>query len=200
MGATNPEDTTTTQITQDAGQTDGGTGDDKQTAVTAPADFDAWLTAQPDETKTLVADLHEKKVAGLKSALSSERDERKAERQKLQGQLSEAIAKATGAEKAALESLQGDIATTGARADFFADAHEAGVLDLRTAWAAVREYDLHDRKGNPDLEALKVKCPYLFQQARPAVHVNAGSGTQTKPSQAEVDPLRAAVARSRGQL
>lgn len=169
-------------------------------SVTLPEDFETWLDGQAEEVKALVSGLHEKKVAGLRSALQAERDERKSERQKYQAQLSEAVAKATGAEKAALEALQSDIAAAGARADFYADAHEAGVVDLRTAWAAIKEYDLHDRKGQPDLEALKVRCPYLFvQPAKPAApRVGAGVGTQQPPAPAAEDPLRAAFARLRG--
>jgi hypothetical protein len=142
-------------------------------SVTPPADFDSWLATQTDETKTLVATLHEAKVKGLKSALSSERDAHKT----LEKQLDAAIAKATGAEKAALEAMQVDVQAANMRAEFFADCQAAGIIDPRTAWAAVKEYDLHDRKGAPDIDALKDKCPYLFQSASPqAPRVSAGAG------------------------
>lgn len=161
-------------------------------SVTPPEDFDAWLASQAEDMRTLVGGLHEKKVSGLRTALQSEREERKTERRKWQDQAAEA-AKATGAEKdSALKALQADITSAGeradaanARADFFADAHDAGVQDVRTAWAAIREYELYDRKGHPDIAALKERCPYLFLAPRPTPpRVDAGAGANLPPAAA----------------
>jgi hypothetical protein len=181
--------------TQDAGQ--GSASDEgKQDAEKAPVTPESWFGALPEDAKPIAQQWHEAQVAGLKTALGSERDERKADRKQFQTQLTEAIAKASGEGKAELEKIQASMNAAGSRADFFADAHEAGVLDLRTAWAAVKEYDLHDRKGNPDLEALKTKCPYLFQPtSAPPPRVNAGAGGHTPPAPANEDPIRAALRR-----
>ena len=188
-------DPTTEQATQDAGQ--GSAGDaGQENAEKAPETPESWFGALPEDAKSIAQKWHDEQVVGLKSALTSERDERKTDRTAFQKQLADAIAKASGEGKAELEKIQASLGAAGSRADFFADAHEAGVLDLRTAWAAVKEYDLVDRKGNPDLEALKTKCPYLFQTAKPAApHIGAGSGTQQPPAPANEDPIRAAVRR-----
>ena len=187
------ETPTTEQVTQDAGQ--GSASDEATDAEKAEATPESWFGALPEDAKPIAQKWHDEQVVGLKSALSSERDERKTDRTAFQKQLDAAIAKASGEGKAELEKIQASLGAAGSRADFFADAHEAGVLDLRTAWAAVKEYELVDRKGNPDLEALKMKCPYLFQQPTQPLppRVSAGSGGHTPPAPANDDPIRAAV-------
>jgi hypothetical protein len=189
--------TTTDQVTQDAGK--GSASDEAAKAETAAATPESWFGALPEDAKTIAQAWLDKEAAGLKSALTAERAERKTDRQQFQTQLTDAIAKASGDSKAELEKMSASLSESGTRQDFYADAHEAGAGDLRLAWAAVKEYELYDRKGNPDIEALKTKCPYLFQPAaKPVPKVGAGSGTQTKPAAAEIDPLRAAVARAKG--
>jgi hypothetical protein len=174
---------TTEQATQDAGK--GSASDETANAETAAATPESWFGALPEDAKTIAQKWHDEQVVGLKSALGSERDDRKTDRTSFQKQLTDAIAKATGDSKAELEKIQASLGESGTRSDFFADAHEAGAGDLRLAWAAVKEYELYDRKGNPDIEALKTKCPYLFQTAaKPVPHVGAGSGTNQKPSAA----------------
>ena len=182
------------QVTQDAGQ--GSASDAGTDAETAPATPESWFGALPEDAKTVAQKWHDEKVAGLKSALGSERDERKTDRTAFQKQLTDAIAKASGEGKAELEKISASLSESGTRSDFYADAHEAGAGDLRLAWAAVKEYELYDRKGNPDIEALKTKCPYLFvSAAKPVPHVGAGSGTQQAPAPVNEDPIRAAVRR-----
>src|SRR5665648_90028 len=174
---------TTEQVTQDAGQ--GSASDEAANAEKAAATPESWFGALPEDAQTIAQKWHDEKVVGLKSALGSERDDRKTDRTAFQKQLTDAIAKASGEGKAELEKISASLSESGTRSDFYADAHEAGAGDLRLAWAAVKEYELYDRKGNPDIEALKTKCPYLFQSAKPVVpHVGAGSGTQQKPSAA----------------
>lgn len=190
---------TTEQVTQDAGK--GSASDDAANAETAAATPESWFGALPEDAKTIAQKWLDKEAAGLKSALTSERGERKTDRQQFQTQLTDAIAKASGEGKAELEKISASLSESGTRSDFYADAHEAGAGDLRLAWAAVKEYELYDRKGNPDIEALKTKCPYLFQSAaKPVPSVGAGSGTKTPPATVEEDPLRAAVARARGHI
>ena len=180
---TKDADTATDQVTQDAGQ--GSASDEAANAETAAATPESWFGALPEDAQTIAQKWHDEKVVGLKSALGSERDDRKTDRTAFQKQLTDAIAKASGEGKAELEKISASLSESGTRSDFYADAHEAGAGDLRLAWAAVKEYELYDRKGNPDIEALKTKCPYLFQSAKPVVpHVGAGSGTQQKPSAA----------------
>jgi len=196
--ADDPNAQTPPETPTGAGTNEDQAGDQAAGSEMPPADWAGLLATLPEDVRLVTAELHEKEIAGLKSTVGALRDEAKQDRAKQQARLADAI-KATSAEKdALLAKMQEETAADVARADFYADAHEAGVLDLRTAWAAVREYDLHDRKGNPDLEALKTKCPYLFQTARPAPRTNAGSGTQQPPAPPAEDPLRAAVNRMRG--
>ena len=171
---------TTEQVTQDAGQ--GSASDEATDAEKAEATPESWFGALPEDAQTIAQKWHDEKVVGLKSALGSERDDRKTDRTAFQKQLTDAIAKASGESKAELEKIQASLSESGTRSDFYADAHEAGAGDLRLAWAAVKEYELYDRKGNPDIEALKTKCPYLFQSAAATVlqpRVSAGAGTRT---------------------
>jgi hypothetical protein len=173
------------QVTQDAGIPSGASDEGTPPAETAAATPETWFGALPEDAKSIAQQWHDGQVTGLKTALGSERDERKADRKQFQTQLTDAIAKASGEAKAELEKISASLSESGTRSDFYADAHEAGAGDLRLAWAAVKEYELYDRKGNPDLEALKTKCPYLFQTAKPVVpHVGAGSGTAQKPAAA----------------
>jgi hypothetical protein len=155
-----------------------------------PADLDAYFATLPDDQQKVVKGLYEAQTANLNSALRAERAERKAERNELSKQLKDLAAKSSGAEKAALEQVQAEFQTkleaAEKRADFASDAASAGVKDVRMAWAAIKEYDLHDRRGDPDLVALKEKCPYLFaSEVRPVSRVNAGTGTGTAPAAAD---------------
>lgn len=183
MTASTTKETTTTQATQDAGKSS-ASSDEAANAETAVATPESWFGALPEDAKTIAQKWHDEKVVGLKSALGSERDDRKTDRTSFQKQLTDAIAKASGEGKAELEKISASLSESGTRSDFYADAHEAGAGDLRLAWAAVKEYELYDRKGNPDIEALKTKCPYLFQSAATTVlrpRVSAGAGTRTLP-------------------
>ena len=144
-------------------------------------DPDAWYTALTDEQRQEIDAYHNAKTTGQQSALVKERDAAKVARElnrELEKQAADLAAKAEGAEKAAAEKWHEQLKTANDRADFYADVHLAGASDTRLAWAAVREYELYDRKGNPDIEALKEKCPYLFKPATiPTPRTNAGTGT-----------------------
>lgn len=131
-----------------------------------PFDLDALLADNPDAQAAFDA-----KVTGLKSALKSER-ERNAE---LAGGLRDAAAKAGGEAKAQLEEMAGKVEAEAKRAGFYEAAAGAGCTNLKLAFLAAREFDLFDRKGAPDLDALKAQMPELF--ARPHVpDAKAGAG------------------------
>ncbi len=165
------------------GGSDDQGGDDKgqQGGTPAvPATYDDWFKGQPKDVQEMLNG-HEH---GMKSALETERGDRK----QLEKDLRDAASKAEGAEKEAYTKFADQLAEANTKADFFADAHAAGVDDVRLAWAAIREYDLTDRAGRPDLAALKEKCPGLFRETKPVkppVRTHGGAGTGGKQTTAK---------------
>jgi len=140
-----------------------------------PANFDEWLKTQPADVQKLYND----DIAGLKSALTSERQQRK----DLEGQLRDAAAKAEkGSEAEKLLTEQADqLQGLELQAAFYDDAHTQGVTNLKLAWMAAQEVDAFDRRGNVNWEALKTQFPELFGKSTiPAG--DAGKGTQTPPT------------------
>lgn len=162
-------------------------------APETPTGCASWLASQPEETRDVIAELHEAEVVGIRTAPQSEKDTRR----KLREQLDAAIERANGSEEtAALEKVHKQLGATNERAGFDADAHAAGFIDLRAAW----EYEPNDRKGKPDLDALAERCPYLRTQAAPPPTPQAGAGSASKPSQGGSfdDNLRRQVSGGRG--
>jgi hypothetical protein len=159
------------------------------TLASAPANFEEWLEGQDDATKGLV----EGHASGLKSALDSERSERK----KLARQLNDLAGKAEKGSEAQkqLEEISGQLTAADQRADFFEAASVAGITgsSLKLAWLAASGETLEDftnaRNGRVDytglFEQMKTDYPNLFS-SRPATPPagNAGSGTQTPPAPA----------------
>ena len=168
---------------QDAG--DDGGQDDK--TVT----FDAWLTEQPENVKSLL-DGH---TRGLKSALDSERESRK----KLERDLREMAGKAESGSEAQkqLTQMADQITEADRKADFYEAAHTAGVTNLKLAYMVATADNLFDRKGNPDFEGLKTSYPELFGGKSKVGSGNAGSGTNDnkKPAHSMNDFIRVASGR-----
>lgn len=159
----------------DTGTEGQDTGEDVAADDTAdiPASFDDWLSSQPDTIKNLV-DTH---TDGLRSALNSERAERKKATQ-------QAKALAAKAEKGSeLETELANFAATAEanerKADFYEKAHTAGVRNLRLAYLAATDADLFDRDGDVNFEKLKDLVPELFavKEKPAAARGNAGTGT-----------------------
>lgn len=166
------DQTDTTQDT-DAGSTttDAQTqGNDQQQA---PQTFEEMLAALPEDFRAA----HEQHTKGLKSALATERETRKA----VEKQLREAAAAAEeGSDaKTRLEGMAADLDRATRRAEFAEAAHAAGVADVRLAWLAVEaDETLLTRTGAVDFEALKQAHPAVFATAgapRPS-GMDAGSG------------------------
>ena len=159
-------DKTTDDKTED--KTNTKTGDEK------PQDFAAFIAAQDEPTKAL----YKKHTDGLKSALDSERENRRT----LEKELREAAASAEdGSEaKQKLEEAHAATQKASARSEFLEKAHAAGVADLSLAWLAVQEDDtLRDQSGNANFAKLKEKHPALFTDAKklPAGHAAAGASS-----------------------
>ena len=164
----------------------------KDDGKTPPADFTAWLAGQPEDVQSL----YEQHTAGLKSALKSER-QRNAD---LAAELRDAAGKATGEAKAELDALATRAEEESRRGDFYEAAHSAGCTNLRLAYLAAREIDAFDKRGKPDIEAVKSKFPELF--ARPhvvdvrATQGSAGGGPAASASDAINRHIREAAGRT----
>jgi len=133
--------------------------------------WEAFLEAQSDEVKAL-ADSH---IKGLRSALSSERDQRK----DLASQLQDAAKKLDKGSEAqkALEEVAGKLDAANQRADFYAEAGkpEIGCSNAKLAYIAAQEVGAFDSRGNVNWDTLKKDFPELFKQ-KPVAKGNAGNG------------------------
>ena len=148
----------------------------------APQSFDEWLKAQ-DEGVRRLADEH---VKGLKSALETERSQRK----DFEKQLRDAAGKLEkdSVERKNLEGLAGRLQGLERQTAFFDAAHGAGVSNLQLAWLAAENAELVDDRGRADFGRLKERFPELFRAAA-VPPGNAGAGTQNPPSRQTMNDL-----------
>lgn len=175
MGDTDTQTTETT--TDDTQTTDAGT-------VTPPADLDAYLASLPEETRTLVdklrTDWHEGQVTGLKSALTKER-EAASDANKALRELAKTADKdtATKLEQLATEK-DAELETARQESAFYREAAAAGVSaeKLARAWLLCKNADYFDKRGNPDINAMKAEIPELFVAPQTTTRTDAGTGTR----------------------
>ena len=136
-----------------------------------PLTFDSWFESQPEEIKGLV----DSSVSGLKSALESERNERKS----LAKQLSELKGKAEkGSElEQQLNTLSSQLEAQAAKATFYESA-PADVANMKLAWMAAQDGHT-DKKGNVDWQSLRTAYPELFRkQTTPPANAGNGRGQE----------------------
>lgn len=123
--------------------------------------------------------LYEEHTAGLKTALETERDQRKdlaKQLQKASQQLEE------GSEvRQELEQLSAKLEEAERRTTFYEEAIAEGVVRPKLAYLAALEAEAFDRRGNVDWEGLKEQFPELFRRATPPPG-NAGAGTGGQPT------------------
>lgn len=148
------------------------TPEDDAQKVANNINFEQWISSQPDD----VQGLFESHVTGLKAALTSERESRKA-LQRTVKELQASVGKADDLQ-ARLTKLEGDLTDQAAYAMFIETAANANIRNFRLAWLAVKEFDLLSPEGEVDLVKLKSSVPELF--ARTAI-ISAGAGTGTPP-------------------
>ena len=60
------------------------------------------------------------------------------------------------------------------KADFYEDAHEAGISNLKLAYHVATTEDLFDKRGNVDFDKMKENFPELF--AKPPRKPQGGAG------------------------
>lgn len=143
-----------------------------------PETWDAWLGAQPEDQRTRIATLYQAHEQGLRSALESERGERKRFEQQVRD-LSKSVEKGSALEQQ-LNATLTQLETANRRADFVEQAAktENGVADIAAAWiiASAQADTYFDRKGNVNFALLKQNHPTLFRGAV-TPRANAGAGT-----------------------
>lgn len=167
------------------------------TEEVAPLVWDEWFGEQGEPVQELI-NTH---TAGLKSALDSERGERK----NLQKQLKSLSQQAEeGSDlRASLDKLTADTETANARADFFEAASDPalGLRDAKLAWSILSANpDEFTRRGKPDFAALKEAHPILFEKPRStSAPTNAGSGTRNPaPNKTANEQMNDFIRGSRG--
>ena len=152
-------------------QQDAGTNGNVQGETLIAGTWDEYLETLPENLRTMY-DAH---TQGLRTALVSERDQRK----EMDKQLRDAIAGADEGSKlkTAMEGLQKQLEQAELRAEFAEESIKQNITNPSLAWLAVQQHDMFDRKGNVDWAALKERFPELFKVSLP--NANAGSGTNT---------------------
>ncbi len=129
-----------------------------------------WHDALPKEAQELIAT----RESGLKTALDSERDARKDAEKDLRA-VAKDLEEGSEAQKKVL-TLADDVAEGTKKADFYEDAHKAGVSNLKLAFLVATDEGLFDKRGNANFDKLKEGFPELFGK-KPIVDSNAGDGT-----------------------
>ena len=135
--------------------------------------FEAWLESQSDEIKTRF----EEGTKGLKTALTSERDNTKnlsKQLKDLQGKVDEG----SEASKRVAE-LTKQLEESQRHSSFVDGATAAGCNNVKAAYKLAKsDPDLWKRDGSPDWEAIKAEAPEFFGTKKP--EGKAGSGTDDK--------------------
>jgi len=148
-----------------------GGGDDGDGGETLPVTYETWYAALDEAPKTLM-DTH---IAGLKSALNSQSEQRKA----LAKQLRDATGKLEkGSEvRKSLETMTAKLEIAEERLQFFEDAGkpEIGCSSPKLAYLAAKEGDFFDGRGNVNWTTLKENYPELFVKPKLAP-ASAGAG------------------------
>jgi len=161
------------------------TAPEGQQPLAAPRTWDAVLGALPEQDRQL----YEQHTTGLKSALDSERRQRR----DLEGQIKDLASKMKEGsdEKRRLDEMSVQLATANERADFFEEGArpEIGCANLGLAWLAVQaRREEFVKRGRIDWAGVKTAYPQLFvSPAPPPGH--AGTSTQAQPVAATMNQL-----------
>jgi hypothetical protein len=144
-----------------------------------PTTYDEWLAGQDEATKTLLG-TH---TQGLRSALDSERTQRKDLERQLRDTAGK-LDKDSDARKS-LDELANKLASTERQSNFYDEAHRQGANNLKLAYLAASGDGLIDDKGKVDWAQLKSKFPQLFTQPAQASTGQANSqagGSRSSPA------------------
>lgn len=163
-----------------------GTGTGETPAADSPPKWDEWLPQQPEPVRSLI----EQHTTGLKSALTSEREQRK----QFEADLKKLSKGLEGDARAQLETIQQRLASESQRASFYESAAAAGVGDFKLAYIAARESGLLTDSGGCDFARLKEHHPFLFKTTPTTTPGHAGNGANgapPKPTQNMTEWVRA---------
>lgn len=136
-------------------------------------EWDAWHDALPETAQKLISE----RESGLKTALQSEREARKTAEKDLRD-VAKKLEAGSEAQNEILKLADAAAAST-KKADFYEDAHNAGVTNLKLAYHIATTEELFDKKGSADFEEMKKQYPELFGKKQVAKG-DAGSGTGSK--------------------
>lgn len=136
--------------------------------------FEKWHDGQNDEVKGLIKG----HVTGLKTSLATERDAR-TEAEKSVRDLADKAEKGSEAQ-AELTKLADNLAESNQKLEFYEQAHEAGITNIKLAFIVAREEDLINKRGAVNFEKMKETYPQLFSKTR-TPDGDAGDGTEEKP-------------------
>lgn len=145
--------------------------------------WDNWLAKQPEAERARIATLYEGHTKGLRTALDSERNERK-QYEKQVRELATKAEKGSETEKR-LTEMADALDRANRKADFYQEAAkpDTGLTDPEAAWiiANAKAEEFFDRKGNLNVALLKERHPGLFGRPNPTPQGNAGSGAGGQP-------------------
>ena len=150
-----------------------------------PLEWDAFHGSLSKEAQKLISD-HE---SGLKTALNTERDARSDAEADLR-KVAKDLKEGGEAQKKVLK-LADDVAAGNQKADFYDDAHKAGVSNLKLAFVVTKEEGLFDKRGNANFDKLKEIYPELFGKKK-IPDGTAGDGTGSGPPSKKKD-MNAAI-------
>lgn len=143
-------------------------------------EWDTFHAELPAAAQKLIAD----RDSGLKSALKSERDAR-GEAEKSLRKVAADLEAGSDAQKQVLELADAEAAAS-QKAEFYEEAHEADVKNLKLAYVVAKQDGLIDKRGKINFKQLKEDYPELFVK-KFVPDGGAGDGTGTKLPGGKVD-------------
>lgn len=158
-------DQSTSNTPVPAGETPTG-GETPQTQE--QPNFDTWLATQPDPIKGLVSE----HTQGLRSALETERAQRKDLAKQIKELTKDVAADSDAAKR--LGELSANLEAAQKRADFYEAATAAGCIKLKPAYLVAQA-------DNLTIDQVKAQYPELFAVAR-TTPTHAGNGTANPPA------------------
>ena len=160
-----------------------------------PADFDTFMKTQPEEIQKLYGD----HTAGLKKALSSEREQGKNYQKRLEG-----ITKLLGSDpekaKQEMDKLAEENKASQARIEFLEDAMKPEIecLNPAAAWLVAQGKGLFRSNGTPDWKSIREEAPELFGKRTVRTHGGDGTGEEAPKKWNINDAMREKMKEARG--
>ena len=150
--------------------------------------YKEWMGQQTKEVQALVTG----NVTGLKTALESERENRKG----VESQLRTLAEQLEGDHKEAIESLANQLDDLTLQNDFYEDAIAEGVTNPKLAFVVAKEYKLIDHKGRVNWDKMRADFSQLFGILSKGSKGGAGAGMNEEPQSA--DDFNKAIRRAAG--